>query len=84
MRSAFDKLISWTGLALAAVLLAACGLLVWTNNCIDNKVHDQLSMQDITMPSGEALASLPAADHGLCRGSSTRPAQIYPYRVASW
>lgn len=62
MRSAFDKLISWTGLALAAVLLVAGGLLTWANTFIDNQVHDQLSMQGITMPEGEALASLPEAD----------------------
>jgi len=62
MRSAFDKLISWTGLALAAVLLVAGGLLTWANTFIDNQVHDQLSMQGITMPEGEALASLPKAD----------------------
>jgi hypothetical protein len=62
MRSAFDKLISWTGLALAAVALAAGALLLWANNYIDNQVHDQLSMQDITMPSGDALSSLPQAD----------------------
>jgi hypothetical protein len=62
MRSAFDKLISWTGLALAAVLLAAGGLLLWANVFIGNQVHDQLTMQDITMPSGDALTSLPAAD----------------------
>ena len=62
MRSAFDKLISWTGLALAAVLLVAGGLLTWANTFIDNQVHDQLSMQGITMPEGEALSSLPEAD----------------------
>ena len=62
MRSAFDRLISWTGLALAAVLLMAGGLLTWANTFIDNQVHDQLSMQGITMPEGEALASLPKAD----------------------
>jgi hypothetical protein len=62
MRSAFDKLISWTGLALAAVALAAGALLLWANNYIGNQVHDQLAMQDITMPAGEALASLPKAD----------------------
>ena len=54
MRSAFDKLISFTGLALVAVLLAAGGLLVWANTFIGNQVHDQLAMQDITMPSGDA------------------------------
>lgn len=62
MRSTFDKLISWTGLALAAVLLVAGGLLTWANTFIDNQVHDQLTMQGITMPEGEALASLPKAD----------------------
>jgi hypothetical protein len=62
MRSAFDKLISWTGLALAAVLLAAGGLLTWATTFIGDQVHDQLVMQDITMPEGEALSSLPKAD----------------------
>ena len=62
MRSAFDKLISWTGLALAAVLLMAGGLLTWANVFIDNQVTDQLTMQNITMPEGEALSSLPEAD----------------------
>jgi hypothetical protein len=62
MRSAFDKLISFTGLALAAVLLAAGGLLVWANSFIGNQVHDQLVMQDITMPGGDAIADLPKAD----------------------
>ena len=62
MRSAFDKLISWTGLALAAVLLIAGGLLSWANTFIGDQVHDQFAMQDIVMPEGEALASLPKAD----------------------
>ena len=62
MRSAFDKLISWTGLALAIVLLVAGGLLTWANTFIDNQVVDQLSMQNITMPEGDALTSLPKAD----------------------
>jgi hypothetical protein len=62
MRSAFDKLISWTGLALAVVLLAAGGLLTWANTFINDQVVDQLSMQNITMPEGDGLASLPAED----------------------
>ena len=62
MRSAFDKLISGTGLVLAAVLLIGGGLLTWANVYIGNQVDDQLSMQGITMPEGEALASLPEAD----------------------
>lgn len=62
MRSALDKLVSWTGLALAAVLLIAGGLLTWANTFVADQVHDQLVMQDITMPEGESLSSLPKAD----------------------
>ncbi|MBF4767206.1 hypothetical protein ISU10_05440 [Nocardioides agariphilus] len=62
MRSAFDKLISWTGLALVALLLAAGGLLTWANQFVGDQVHDQLVMQDITMPEGDALKSVPEAD----------------------
>src|SRR3954452_5539658 len=62
MRSAFDKLISWTGVLLVVVLLVAGGLLTWANQFINNQVVDQLTMQNITMPEGDALASLPKAD----------------------
>jgi hypothetical protein len=62
MRSAFDKLISWTGLALAAVLIAAGGLLTFAHGFIGDQVHDQLTMQGITMPEGDALSGLPKAD----------------------
>jgi hypothetical protein len=62
MRSVLDKLVSVAGLALAAVLLIAGGLLTWANTFIGDQVHDQLSMQGITMPEGEALAALPKAD----------------------
>ena len=62
MRSAFDKFISWTGLAMAAVLILAGGLLLWANSFIGDQVHNQLSMQGITMPEGDALSGLPKAD----------------------
>ena len=62
MRSAFDKLISWTGLLMAAVLIAAGGLLLCANNYIGDQVQDQLVMQDITMPTAEATAELSQAD----------------------
>ncbi len=62
MRAILDKLISWTGLALAVVLLIAGGLLTWASTFIGDQVHDQLTMQDITMPEGEALAGLSEAD----------------------
>jgi hypothetical protein len=67
MRSAFDKLISWAGLALAIVLLAAAGLLAWANTFIGDQVHSQLSMQGITMPAGDALTGLPKADANILR-----------------
>ncbi|KRE92256.1 hypothetical protein ASG76_17540 [Nocardioides sp. Soil774] len=62
MRVVLDKLISWTGLALAVVLLIAGGLLTWANVFIGDQVKDQLTMQDITMPEGDALGSVPKAD----------------------
>ncbi|GAA1477753.1 hypothetical protein GCM10009623_21990 [Nocardioides aestuarii] len=62
MRSVLDKLISWTGVALALVLLLAGALLTWASVFVGDQVHQQLTMQDITMPEGEALSSLPAED----------------------
>jgi hypothetical protein len=62
MRSAFDKFISWTGLAMALVLILAGSLLLWANAFIGDQVHDQLSMQGITMPEGDAVSGLPKAD----------------------
>lgn len=59
MRAALDRLISWTGVLLAAVLLIAGGLLTWANSFIGDQVEQQLTAQDITMPEGDALASLP-------------------------
>jgi hypothetical protein len=55
MRSTLDKVISWMGLALAALLLAGGGLLVWASNFINTSVTEQLSQQEITMPSGAAI-----------------------------
>ena len=78
MRTAFDKLISWTGLALAAVLLIAGGLLTWANTFIDSQVHDQLSMQGITMPEGEALSSLPKADAAALKEYAGSPLDTGP------
>jgi hypothetical protein len=55
MRATLDKLISWTGLLLAVVLLVAGGLLTWAATFAGNQVHDQLAMQDITMPAKAQL-----------------------------
>src|SRR5262245_39249447 len=63
MRATLDKLISWGGLLLVAVLLIAGGLLTWANQFIGNEVHDQLAAQNITMPTEKTgLADLPQAD----------------------
>src|SRR4051794_1926446 len=83
MRSVLDKLISWTGLALAAVLLMAGGLLTWANTFIGDQVHDQLVMQDITMPEGEALAGLPKADAAALEEFAGSPMDTGPEAKAS-
>jgi hypothetical protein len=57
MRSSFDKLISWTGIIVAAVLLVAGGLLVWASAFATSNVHDQLKAQQITMPEAAALTT---------------------------
>ena len=55
MRKTVDKLISWTGIIMATVLLAAGGLLTYASNFVSNQVEQQLSQQDITMPAAAAL-----------------------------
>ena len=57
MRSSFDKLISWTGIVIAVVLMFAGGLLVWASSFATQNVHDQLKAQQITMPAAEALTT---------------------------
>ncbi|NNG19191.1 hypothetical protein HJ590_06275 [Naumannella sp. ID2617S] len=64
-RSALDKLISYVGLALAAILVIAGGLLTWASTFVNQQVHDQLASQRITMPSGASLDSLPAEDKAI-------------------
>jgi hypothetical protein len=63
MRATFDKVTSWAGLLLVAVLLVAGGLLTWASSFVGNQVHDQLAEQNITMPTTKTgLADLPSAD----------------------
>lgn len=57
MRSSFDKLISWTGIAVAGVLIVAGGLLVWASAFATSNVSDQLASQQITMPVAAALTT---------------------------
>jgi hypothetical protein len=63
MRATLDKLISWTGLLLAVMLVVAGGLLTWASTFINNEVTNQLTAQHITMPTTETgLSDLPATD----------------------
>jgi hypothetical protein len=55
MRKTMDKLVSWTGLIVAAVLLVAGGLLTWASNFVADNVKDQLTAQNITMPVAAAF-----------------------------
>lgn len=78
MRAVLDKLISWTGLALAAVLLLAGGLLTWANVFIGDQVNHQLTMQDITMPEGDALSGLSDEDHAALKEFAGSPLDTGP------
>jgi hypothetical protein len=63
MRATLDKLVSWTGLLLAALLIVAGGLLTWASTFISNQVTDQLGAQHVTMPTSQTgLSDLPASD----------------------
>ena len=53
MRSSFDKLISWTGTVVAAVLLFAGGLLMWASSFATSNVPTSSS------PSRSRCPSLP-------------------------
>jgi hypothetical protein len=78
MRAAFDKLISWTGVLLAVFLLAAGGLLTYAYFYIGNEVETQLTMQDITMPEGAALQSLPPTDQAALKPYAGSPMDTGP------
>lgn len=62
MRATLDKLISWTGLLIALLLVVAGGLMTWASLFIGDQVKQQFSQQNIVMPSGAALDALPAKD----------------------
>ena len=63
-RRTFDALASAAGLVIAAVLLAAGGLLLWGHSFVDNQVSTELSAQKIVFPttSNAEFKALPAAD----------------------
>jgi len=49
-RKSFDTVMSWAGIALAALLLVAGGLLTWAHVFVNNQVHSQLAAQQIYFP----------------------------------
>jgi hypothetical protein len=55
-RKTFDTLLSVTGLALAAILVIAGGLLLWGSTYVHNTVHNQLAAQQIYFPAKAAFA----------------------------
>jgi hypothetical protein len=56
MRAALDRLVSWIGIAVAAVLIAAGALLTFGSNFISGEVHDQLAAQKIYFPPSDSPA----------------------------
>src|SRR3954470_24179015 len=55
MRKTLDRLISWTGLIMAVVLAVAGALLIYASSFVASNVKEQLSQQNITMPTAAAL-----------------------------
>jgi hypothetical protein len=83
MRATFDKVTSWAGLLLVAVLLVAGGLLTWANSFVGNQVHDQLADQQITMPTTKTgLAELPSADRAALEKYAGQPLTTGPQAKA--
>jgi hypothetical protein len=79
MRKTLDKLISWTGLMLALVLLVAGGLMTYASSFVNNNVEEQLAQQEITMPVAAAMqtqeqkdALLPYAGQKMTTGDQAK------------
>jgi hypothetical protein len=53
-RRMFDRLISWIGLSLAALLIVAGSLLTWAHNFVGHEVHTQLAQQQIFFPAKDS------------------------------
>ena len=82
MRSAFDKLLAWFGVAITVALLVAGGLLTWASSFVGDQVYDQLSQQDITMPGGPALEDLPPEDKAALEPYAGQPMTTGPQAKA--
>jgi|ERR1022692_247197 hypothetical protein len=55
-RRTFDALMVFAGLALAAILLVAGGLLTWGSSFVSSEVHNQLAAQKIVFPAANSPA----------------------------
>src|SRR5262245_11583382 len=57
-RKKLDRLLAASGLAVAAVLVAAGALLTWAHTFVDDQVHSQLAAQKVYFPpkGSDALA----------------------------
>lgn len=62
VRGALDRLVSLFGVVLVVVFLVAGGVAAYASSFIGSQVKDQLAMQDITMPTAEAIAELSPED----------------------
>jgi len=49
-RKTLDRLLSWAGFSLAALLIIAGSLLTWAHNFVGDQVHSQLAAQKIYFP----------------------------------
>jgi hypothetical protein len=81
-RKTFDVLATAMGLALAAVLLVAGGLLLWGHSFVDTQVHNQLAAQKIFFPpNGSPAIKAPefAAMHQYAGQQMTTGAQAEVY-----
>ena len=63
-RRAFDAIVATMGLAIAALLVVAGGMLAWGHSFVTSEVHNQLASQKITFPAANSpeITSLPKAD----------------------
>lgn len=82
-RKSFDTLVSVTGLALAAILLTASGLLFWAHNFVSDNIRTQLVAQKIFFPvAGSEQLSDPAVKPYLTKYAGqqlTTGAQAHAY-----
>ena len=63
-RRTFDAIVATMGLAIAAILVVAGGMLAWGHSFVNSEVHNQLAAQKITFPAANSpgITSLPKAD----------------------